>query len=198
MKSQATPKHLSTNQIHLLLHHLAEQPATRPQSHRNYCIAVLFLDAGLRLNELRRLICSDIMFFDVPVCQLQVRAEIAKRGYARTVPLTDRARNAIRDYAASQPLLFEHADQYAFCSPSSYIRPLSARAVQQIIHKAAKRSIGIDIHPHVLRHTYATRLMRVTDLRTVQELLGHRNVASTQIYTHPSIADKIGAVDKLT
>ncbi|GAH96402.1 unnamed protein product, partial [marine sediment metagenome] len=54
-----------------------------------------------------------------------------------------------------------------------------------------------EIHPHILRHTFATRLMSKTSMRVVQELLGHKNLSSTQIYTHPNNADLQEAIDSL-
>ncbi|GAH69734.1 unnamed protein product, partial [marine sediment metagenome] len=52
-------------------------------------------------------------------------------------------------------------------------------------------------HPHMLRHTFASKLMRVTSMRTVQELLGHSSITSTQIYTHPNEDDKKKAIKGL-
>jgi len=76
-------------------------------------------------------------------------------------------------------------------------QPLSERHVQRIISSASVKAFGRSINPHVLRHTFGTRLMRVTDMRTVQELLGHKSLASTQIYTHPNEQDKHKAIQNM-
>jgi integrase/recombinase XerC len=71
---------------------------------------------------------------------------------------------------------------------------LSRRQVQRTIGVLGREVLGVRLWPHVLRHTYATRVMKVADLRTVQELLGHADVGTTQRYTHPSLIEKLEAV----
>jgi len=74
------------------------------------------------------------------------------------------------------------------------MRPLTTRQVERIIRTAALKSIGRPVHPHVLRHTFASKLMSVCNERIVQELLGHQSITSTQIYTHPNEDDKKKAI----
>ncbi|GAI79438.1 unnamed protein product [marine sediment metagenome] len=76
-------------------------------------------------------------------------------------------------------------------------KPLTRRQVHRIISYAAISALGRSVHPHVLRHTFASKLMRVTNMRTVQELLGHKNLTSTQIYTHPNEQDKHKAIENM-
>jgi len=75
--------------------------------------------------------------------------------------------------------------------------PITTRQVERIIKHAAIASIGRPANPHMLRHTFATKLMRITNVRVVQELLGHRNLSSTQIYTHPNQDDFAAAIRNL-
>ncbi|GAJ04418.1 unnamed protein product [marine sediment metagenome] len=89
-----------------------------------------------------------------------------------------------------------HGARYAFYA-TWCMRPLTVRQVQRIITFAGKLSMGRNIHPHLLRHTFATRLMRNTSMAVVQQLLGHTNLSSTQIYTHPNGEDRKKAIDSL-
>lgn len=165
--------------------------------HRNYTMALLMLDAGLRVGELIKLRQDQLWFADAPVDSLVIEKDQAKNRHERTVPITLRLRDAIEQmhrqwWAACYP----HSGSTAFyrTNPSN---PLTARQVQRIIKAAGVGSIGREIHPHLLRHTFATRLMTKTSMRVVQELLGHSNLSSTQIYTHPNNADKQEAIDAL-
>lgn len=164
---------------------------------RNHCMALLMLDAGLRVGELVQLKVADIWFMNNPVNNLLVSAEIAKRHKERTIPLSDRIRHAIN-------MMNFHGLFYDECSPpnfafhgSNFLSHLTTRQVERIIRAASLQSLGRPIHPHILRHTFASRLMKRTNIRVVQELLGHSSIASTQIYTHPDEEDKTTAIQNL-
>jgi integrase/recombinase XerC len=195
-----TPKTLNQLQADELLHSLlfpnhATEPTAR--SFRNYCIALLMLDAGLRIGEVTKLRVLDLWLKDQPVFVLTVRSEIAKRKHERTIPLSHRVRLAIINHHNLTWLQSSSPDSdYAFSAgPENH--SLTARQVQRIIESASRRCLGLPIHPHVLRHTFASRLMRVTNARVVQELLGHKHLTSTQIYTHPNGDDLKNAIDHL-
>ncbi|MBA7480452.1 Tyrosine recombinase XerC [subsurface metagenome] len=163
---------------------------------RTYTMAVLMLDAGLRVGELVRLELRDLFFQEKPVKTLIIRALIAKRKRERSVPMSVRAQYALRDYLSESPRLHAADDtSYAF---RVFLRDehLTTRQVERAIRSAAMKAIGRPVHPHILRHTFASRLMRVTDSRTVQELLGHKNLSSTQVYTHPNEDDKKKAIER--
>lgn len=165
---------------------------------RNTCMALLMLDAGLRVGELVQLRISDLWFNGKPVTSLLVRDEIAKNHRERRIPLSRRAQDYILEMYQQYGLeRFDDPDKFVFVSTNSRVS-LTTRQVERIIRGAGIRSIGRPVHPHVLRHTFATRLMRITDMRTVQELLGHANITSTQIYTHPNEDDKKKAIDDLS
>jgi len=165
--------------------------------HRNYTIALLMLDAGLRVGEVTQLRQDQLWFAASAVGALTVEKEQAKNKHERTIPISIRLDAAIhqmqRDWWSKDTALGERAAFYSrHCQ-----YPLTVRQVQYIITDAGQISLHRDIHPHLLRHTFATRLMRNAPLPVVQELLGHTNLSSTQIYTHPNNEDRKKAIDSL-
>ena len=164
---------------------------------RDTTMALLMLDAGLRVGEVVQLQVSDLIFNQVPVVEIRVRPEISKRHLERFVKVTDRLSAAIEHMNGFVWRQDGRApDSNAFYSMMQ-TKSLSYQHVERIIKHAAHRSIHRDITPHTLRHTYATRLMRVTNIRVVQKLLGHKRLSSTEIYTHPDQEDIDKAVDKM-
>ncbi len=173
-------------------------PRHTPRVHyRNYTMALLMLDAGCRVGELVQLEQSQLWFAHCAVGALTIEKNQAKNKHERTIPISERLSDAIKQmHEWWWNNDHEHGTCYAFYA-TWCIRPLTVRQVQRIITAAGKLSIGRDIHPHLLRHTFGTRLMNKTSMRTVQELLGHKRISSTQIYTHPSGEDKRKAIDAL-
>ncbi len=111
---------------------------------------------------------------------------IGKGSRERTVYFSERAINALREYLKQredkEPALFIN-----FKGPKETIlKRLTPRSIQNIVKKYSKiAGVPINTTPHVLRHTFATDLlMQGVDLRTVQEFLGHKNISTTQVYTH--------------
>lgn len=162
---------------------------------RNYTMALLMLDAGLRVGEVVKLRVSDLWLQNEPVTSIIVRAEIAKRYHERKIPCSERLCNAIKllagYYWASCNL---PGDSFAFACTSLGNSP-TTRRVEQIIKAAGFKAFKRDIHPHILRHTFATRLMSKTSMPVVQELLGHKSIKTTQIYTHPNDQDLKSAIE---
>ncbi len=164
---------------------------------RNYTMAVVMLDAGCRVGELVQLRQEQFWFADAPVKALCIEKKQAKNKHERTIDLTTRLRDAIEEmhrhwWTSDWP----NGPAYAFFQVRRS-QPLTCRQVQRIIKSASAQSIGREVHPHLLRHTFATRLMSKTSLRVVQELLGHSSITSTQIYTHPNSDDRKKAIDGL-
>lgn len=195
-----TPKTLTLDESTRFLAQLRQEDATPiswVKGLRNYTMALLMLDAGLRVGEVTGLLVSDLIVAGEPVTSLCVRAEIAKRKRQRVVPLTIKARTALgqmQKYCWSK--LTVEPSHFAFWWHIT-LHPLSRRQVERIFRIAGVRSIGRPVNPHMLRHTFGTKLMRITSGRTVQELLGHKHLTSTQIYTHPNEQDKTKAISQL-
>jgi len=165
--------------------------------HRNYTMALLMLDTGCRVGELIQLRQDQLWFMTGPVKALTIEKDQAKNKNERTIPITTRLCEAIeqmhRMWWIKDTVFGERSAFYR----SNCQYPLTTRQVERIIKSAGACSIGRDIHPHLLRHTFATRLMSKTSMRVVQELLGHTNMTSTQIYTHPNNEDRQKAIDSL-
>lgn len=191
---------LTDDQLETLLAHAypkAKTPARERRHLRLRLLLLLMADAGLRCGEVAKLLTTDAYFNSLPVMSITVRPEIAKNAHSRTIPLSVRLREALSEYRLANRTLLWETPGVPLLTASAETHYISCRQIQRLINTASLHALGFAIHPHSLRHTFATRLMRVTDIRTVQELLGHVSVTSTQIYTHPSSQDKSNAIEKL-
>lgn len=164
---------------------------------RNRCMMLLMLDAGLRVGEMVQLLQSDLIVENEVVTALRVRKEISKGKVERLIPLSIRLKTAINEM---QRHIWSKTDAHetnnAFFNLTSVFK-ITTRQVERIIAKYSMLAFGQTIHPHILRHTFATRLMATTSMRIVQQLLGHKNIQTTQIYTHPNDQDLKKAIETL-
>lgn len=195
-----TPKTLNVTEQHQLLDALLNKDAPHKSFRkgiRNYLVGCLMLEAGLRVGEVVQLKMSHLYFNGKPVQSLVLTEDITKNHVERIVPISTRLKNALEEYWTMHTWL-NSIEGYAgaWHRPHSH-HAITTRQVERIINRAGWKALGRPIHPHILRHTFATKLMRVTDMRTVQELLGHSDIGSTQIYTHPNEDDKKAAIRKL-
>ncbi len=196
----AALKTLTADECHRLLNSLRVSSGTSSQCRRgirNYTLALVMLDAGLRVSEATGLEVTDLWFNDHPVTSLIVRPESAKNHRERSIPVSPRLKQALEDFFKHGLWLSGPESNNKVFTAGHPPRQITRRQVHRIVTAAAIRSLGRSVHPHILRHTFASRLMRVTDMRTVQELLGHCNIASTQIYTHPNEQDKHQAIENM-
>lgn len=192
-----TPKTLNVTECHQLLDALLCKEGTHKQFRkgiRNYTMALLMLDTGLRVGEVVQLRPTDLFFGPGSVQSLHVRPEIAKNKTERIIPLSDRVRGAIEQLLSKVwDNLIGSDDQFVFYRTDPKVH-ITTRQVERIIRRAAMKSLGRPVHPHMLRHTFGTKIERKGGLRVAQECLGHKNVSSTQIYTHPNEDDKRKAI----
>jgi len=176
---------------------LAQLAMHSHRGRRYHIMTLLMCDAGLRIGEVRKLLYSDLYYQDIPVSSIIVRAEIAKGGTSRTIPVSPRLNLAlVNAMGILKHISLSYNSEAAFMG-SSGRKWMTARAYQIHLSNLAMASIGFHISPHTLRHTFADRLRQVTDIRTVQVLMGHKNLSSTQIYTHPNDKDKSEAIAKI-
>ena len=160
------------------LKHLLDSPPADILEVRDLAIMELFYSSGLRLSELVHL---DIAQLDLEQGLTTVTGKGSKE---RTVPIGRAAVAALQRWLEQRPEL-AGADQTAVFVNHRGTR-LSQRGIQQRLRRwAVQNGLGSHLHPHMLRHSFASHLLESSgDLRAVQELLGHANLSTTQIYTH--------------
>ncbi len=154
---------------------LVEVPTDVPLGLRDRALLELFYSSGLRLSELCALRWRDL---DLPGGLVIV---LGKGGKQRVVPVGSHARTALDAWRAETGAPLE-----APVFPGRGGAPITPRAVQLRIRLLAqKQGLFKRVHPHLLRHSFASHVLESSgDLRGVQELLGHADIATTQIYTH--------------
>lgn len=154
------------------------------QGKRDKAILEVLFSTGLRVSELTKLDRDKI---DLDRREFGI---IGKGGKARVVFLSSRAVDWIVKYLNERkdhykPLFIHHKGKIEITSNGEKMR-LTPRSIQRLIKKYAhKMKIPVDVTPHVMRHSFATDLLIAgADMRSVQEMLGHKNISTTQIYTH--------------
>ena len=147
-------------------------------SARDKAIMELFYSSGLRLTELVSLSMTAVDLKDRTVRVL------GKGNKTRIVPIGRQAIAALKQWLQARAALVKSGTEALFVGKSG--RRLSVRAVQLRVGAWGRRQgIGVHVHPHMFRHSFATHLLESSgDLRGVQELLGHADIGTTQIYTH--------------
>jgi len=148
-------------------------------SHRNKVMIKLMLNTGLRLSEVINLKWSHI---NLQICKLKVVQ--GKGGKDRILWINESTLNELRAWRERQVKDIEQVDNVFTTRDGNILKPADIR--KMIYTYTAKAGItDKNIHPHSLRHTFATDLLRETkNLRLVQKALGHSNISTTQIYTH--------------
>ena len=192
------PKTLTSDQCRALLVQLMRNHTTETQMRkciRNSAMALVMLETGIRVGELCALCVDDLWFAGEPVESLVVRKEIAKNKHERQIPISSILSKTISNLEMSLwgPNDFSPSD-FAFSSGANG-KPLTTRTVERIISAAGSAALHLEVTPHMLRHTFASRMMRKTNARIVQALLGHSSLQSTQIYMHPNLEDLKNAIN---
>tara|TARA_Y100000815_G_scaffold161865_1_gene146869 strand:+ start:622 stop:1563 length:942 start_codon:yes stop_codon:yes gene_type:complete len=165
----------------LSIEEIAQLVTIDPQTdldRRDRAILELFYSSGLRLAELSGLDLGDLDLGDAVV---RVMGKGAK---TRIVPIGGYAREAVLAWLNVRPACARESEQALFVNRSG--TRLGARAIQQRVAVWAQRQgLGRRVHPHMLRHSFASHVLESSsDLRAVQELLGHADISTTQVYTH--------------
>ena len=168
------PKTLSVDQIT----NLVEIDLSNPISYRDKAILELFYSSGLRLAELCRLDLNDLSLSE------QLIRVTGKGNKSRELPIGRHALQALQEWILVRNNLPLKDYQAVFVSQHG--NRINPRTIQQRVKFwAQKQGIEINVSPHMLRHSFASHLLESSgELRSVQELLGHSNISTTQIYTH--------------
>jgi site-specific recombinase XerD len=184
-EQRRAPKALSEQELHRL-----KRAVYRAGKPRDIAMFELLSNAGLRVGELCALRVGDVYLSER---KGKVTVRRGKGNKYREVPLNIETRKALAAYLSTRPgadpddpLL---VGQRGAMTPSGVWRALQSYA----------REAGVAVSPHVLRHTFATRLLRKagTDLVTVKELLGHEKLETTAIYTKPREEDMLATIERL-
>lgn len=155
---------------------------SKPEGHRNKAMLELLYSCGLRVSELVEMRISDL-FLDEGFIRV-----IGKGDKQRLVPIGDYAKNAIRLYLSSPRICKKGNEDILFLNRRG---SKLTRVMVFLIVKTQAEIVGItkEISPHTFRHTFATHLVENgADLRTVQQMLGHESILTTEIYTHINAA----------
>lgn len=178
-RARRLPAVLSRDQMARLL---AQPRGTDPLALRDRAVLELMYACGLRISETRALEVSDV---DVEEGMLRARGKGSKE---RVVPVGRHAIAALRAYSSrGRPVLVGHAVQGALFV-NARGRAISRQGLYKVVMRhAAKAGLADRMSPHTIRHSFATHMLAGgCDLRTLQEMLGHADLATTQIYTHLS------------
>ena len=181
---KSLPRYLSLSESLRLL-----EAVSGPNELRDYCILTLFLNCGLRVGELVGLNLQDIRDDTVRV--------LGKGNKERQLYLNEACLGALDQYLAVRPEPKDEPRHRDALFVSRNRTRLTTRSVENLVRKTVLQA-GLDpkYSPHKLRHTAATLMLNNgVDIRTLQDVLGHENLGTTQIYTHISDANMKQAVD---
>lgn len=145
-------------------------------NHRDHAILELFYSSGLRLSELVNLTLNNLDLSN------QTVRVLGKGNKTRELPIGSKAKAALLAWLTIR-LQASPKEDFVFISQRG--TRLTPRAVELRVKQAGASTLGQHLHPHMLRHSFASHLLESSqDLRAVQELLGHADISTTQVYTH--------------
>ena len=158
---------------------------------RNYAILLTFLNTGMRKSEVINLNIKDIDF---------IRREIivkGKKDSVRRININDSLYNSLKDYIDNRDKYYTTIKDDKALFLNKHGERLKATGMDMLIKKYGQRS-GIEIHPHMLRHTVATTMVEQdVDIRVIQEVLGHADISTTTIYAGVTSAKRKQAMNQI-
>lgn len=179
---KAVPRKLPVSLAPAQVTRLLEQPKLDTQiGLRDRALLALLYGTGIRATE-----CASLKVGQVDLLRLTITV-LGKGGHERSIPLNPQLAEVLRSYAHVRGAALSSAPFFR----SRFGRPLSRGAVFERVRTWGRRSrVGVPLSPHRMRHTFATHLVRAgVGLVTIRDLLGHRQITSTQIYLHVTAED---------
>ncbi|MEG0239904.1 MAG: tyrosine recombinase [Anaerorhabdus sp.] len=187
--SKHLPDFLTLDQVMAIL---SSFDLSNPVELRDRAILETIYACGLRVSEATGLQINNIQF------DQEILIVLGKGNKERMIPFYPRCGRLLQKYMNEARAQFIKEDHgFLFVSQSG--KPITSRYIQYMLKNVGeKNGIPLELHPHMLRHSFATHLLdNGADLRVVQELLGHENLATTQIYTHITV-DRLKKVVKMS
>ncbi len=167
---------------------------SQKHGHRNRAILEVLYGSGLRVSELTTLTVGDVLF------DQEILRVVGKGSKERLVPISREALKAIRLYLESRAeLLRENGKSPVALFLNNRCEAISRVMIFNIIKKAAADAgIAKSVSPHTMRHSFASHLLQAgAGIRAIQQMLGHADISTTEIYTHLESQQKREAVEKL-
>ncbi|MBQ4343394.1 MAG: tyrosine recombinase XerC [Erysipelotrichaceae bacterium] len=185
IKGRKIPEFMTLDEIAALLNVF---DLNDPVDLRNRCVVEVMYACGLRLSEASTLKCSKISFEE------EILVVHGKGDKERMIPFYPGCKEIMKKYLYEARPLWDKNESDAFFLNQKG-KALSGRSMENILKQACIRAnLPDSIHPHMIRHSFATHLLdNGADLRLVQELLGHENLSTTQIYTHVTV-DRLSSI----
>ncbi len=172
------PEYLTFEQMETLLDHF---DLSNDVDVRDRCMIEVMYACGLRVSE-----CAELKLLNINIKERYLSV-LGKESKERMIPFYPRCAQLLNHYiTVVRPHFMKDKEEHGIVFVNQHGRPISSRSIQNICEKAGiDAGIDMHIHPHMIRHSFATHLLdNGADLRIVQELLGHENLQTTQIYTH--------------
>lgn len=172
------PEYLTFDQIETLLNSF---DLNDPAAIRNRCMIEVIYACGLRVSE-----CAGLEIHNINLKERYLTV-LGKESKERMIPFYPRCQQLIEYYLKhSRPVFMDGKEEHGILFVNQKGKPITSRSIQIICEQAGiDANLDIHVHPHMIRHSFATHLLdNGADLRVVQELLGHENMSTTQIYTH--------------
>ena len=172
------PEFLTFDQMETLLNSF---DLNEPSEIRDRCMIEVMYACGLRVSE-----CASLKIVNINLKE-NFLTVLGKESKERMIPFYPRCGQLIQLYLKEvRPVYMAKCEEHGILFVNQHGKPITSRTIQHVVEvNGEKAGIPFHLHPHMIRHSFATHLLdNGADLRVVQELLGHENLSTTQIYTH--------------